>query len=365
MANEGARPLNQQGRIIARMKIWLPYVEAGSGVDVFTRNLARSLRQLGHEAVVTRFPHRWQYFPWRLRLAPRLAGAQLILANTWNGFCFKHPGVPLVAVEHLFVLDPALTPYKSLAQGAFHHTLVRYYERRSVALADQLVAVSRATAQALAHHFGRPAPPIIPNGIDVDFFCPPARREPLSDRPLRLLFVGNMSRRKGSDLLIPIIERLGPGFELNYTSGLRVDEPFGAIPGMQPLGRLDQEQVRDAYQRADILLFPTRLEGLPLVAMEAMACGTPVLAHRTSSLPEVVTDGIDGVLCPVNDVDAFVDAIRGLKADPDRLAAMGSAARATAEDRFCLSRMAREYKALFESLIGEGSSAPGTFQGSA
>jgi glycosyltransferase involved in cell wall biosynthesis len=134
---------------------------------------------------------------------------------------------------------------------------------------------------------------------------------------------------------------------------------------MQSLGRLDQEQVRDAYQHADVLLFPTRLEGLPLVAMEAMACGTPVVAHRASSLPEVITDGVDGVLCQLDDVDGFADAIQGLRAEPDRLAAMGSAARATAKERFCLSRMAREYSALFEGLIGEPASLPAPFQGRA
>ena len=334
------------------MKIWLPYTTGGSGTDVFTHYLARGLTEAGHEVVVQAFPHRWQYFPWRLKLAHAPLGTDIALANSWNGFAFRRPGLKLVTVEHLFVLDPVLSPYKTAAQAFFHNTLVRYYEWASMRASDAQVAVSEYTANAHHATLGGPLPQVILNGIDTEFFHPSMKeRQPLDGRPFRLLFVGNMSRRKGADLIPAIMERLGEGYELYYTSGLRVDDPFKNIPRMYPLGRLNKEQVREEYRKADLLLFPTRLEGLPLVAMEAMACGTPVVASNASSLPEVIEDRINGRLCTKDDAGAFCDALRELKKAPEELNALSKAALDTAIKKFSIDRMVVEYIQLFSELL--------------
>ena len=123
------------------MNIWLPYVEGGSGTDVFTHSLADGLRDLGHRVNVQRFAHHWQYFPWRLKAVPAPSGCEAIIANSWNAFAFRRSGCRLLAVEHLCVLDPALTPYRSFPQSVFHNTLVRHYERASAKAADITVAV--------------------------------------------------------------------------------------------------------------------------------------------------------------------------------------------------------------------------------
>lgn len=333
------------------MKIWLPYIRGGSGTDIFTQWLAKGINDAGHETVVTAFPHRWQYFPWRLKLAQVPNGTNIVLANSWNGFVFRHPGTKLVVVEHLFVLDPAIFPYRSFSQAIFHKTMVRHFETTSMRVADKAVAVSAYTARSLHEILHVKRPHVILNGIDTDFFCPDSILKPrLDNRPVRLLFVGNMSRRKGADMLPAIMEKLGSGFELNYTSGLRTRDPFKGLPGMHPLGCLNQEQVRQAYRYADLLLFPTRLEGLPLVAMEAMACGTPVIASNCASLPEVIDDRMTGRLCPPNDVEAFAAVVSELVTQPQRLLEMGEKAVETAKKRFNLKRMVQEYIGLFESL---------------
>jgi glycosyltransferase involved in cell wall biosynthesis len=334
------------------MKVWLPYIAGGSGTDVFTRMLADGLRRKGVETLVSRFPHHWQYAPLALGRTRPPAGCTITLANSWNAFAFRRPGARLIAVEHLFVLDPALSPYKSRGQAIFHDLFVRGFEKATRRRADCIVAVSRYTAQTYAKGLNAPLPRVIINGIDTDFFTPPAGQpEPSADRPFRLLFVGNMSRRKGADMIPAIIERLGGGFELSYTAGLRVKDPFPGLKGARQLGRLDHAGVREEYRRADALLFPTRLEGLPLVAMEAMACGTPVVACETASLPEVVSHGETGLLCPLDDAGRFADAIKELRADPGLVARLGTNARQVAVARFSLDRMVDDYLALFSELL--------------
>lgn len=334
------------------MKVWLPYTEGGSGSDVFTRMLAEGLRKRDIEAIDQPFPHRFQYAPWLLRAVSPPTGTDVTLANTWNGFAFRRPGIRLVTVEHLFVLDPALQPYRSFAQGVFHQTFVRYYEKASMRASDARVAVSQYSADAHHRTMGGSRPLVVLNGIDTEFFTPPSEGKPAAaSHPLRLLFVGNFTRRKGFDLLAPIMTALGTGFELEYAVGLRSADTLANLPNTRSLGRLDHKHVREAYRRADLLLSPTRLEGLPLVAMEAMACGTPVIASGSSSLPEVIEDGVTGRLCQQDDALAFANAIRELALRPDALTRMGAAARSVAVSRFSLSRMIDDYINLFKSLV--------------
>jgi glycosyltransferase involved in cell wall biosynthesis len=334
------------------LNIWLPYIAGGSGTDVFTETLAKALAHRGHAATAQRFAHNWQYAPWMLRTVQPPGETQIVLANTWNAFTFRRKGIPLVAVEHLFVLDPALAPYKSFAQRRFHNTLVRHFEHATSGNAAQIVAVSHYTARAYQRVFSGKPTAVILNGIDTDFFTPaPSGKAALADRPFRLLFVGNMSRRKGADMIPAILGLLGNGFEVSYTAGLRAQDPFPGLAGARKLGMLDHAGVRDEYRRADALLFPTRLEGLPLVAMEAMACGTPVIASDTASLPEVVSHEQSGMLCSLDDAGSFARAIDRLRADPDLLAQLGANAREVAVARFSIHRMVDDYLGLFSELL--------------
>ena len=206
------------------MKVWLPYVEAGSGADVSTRFLAQGLCAAGHEVLASPFPHRLQYLPWVMKQARPPPATDVIITNTWSGFAFHRPDRVNITVERLFILDPAYRPYRSLGQAVFHETLVRHFVSRSVLTADECVAVSRYSARALAARLGLPEPRTILNAVDTEFFRPPAEDERAFDRanrPFRLLFVGNFSRRKGADMIPEIMQRLGPEFELAFTSGLR------------------------------------------------------------------------------------------------------------------------------------------------
>ena len=256
----------------------------------------------------------------------------------------------MVTVEHLCVHDPAFARFRSQGQAIFHDTLLRWFETRSFAVADCVVAVSRATRKAVAEAFPGVDAMVIPNGIDTDFFTPPARRrESAEGEPFRLLFVGSLTTRKGADLLPPTMRALGSDFLLSYTSGLRGRVEID-VENALPLGKLDRREVRRAYQEADLLLFPTRLEGLPLVVLEAMACGLPVVGSDRSSMPEAVVNGTTGLLSPL-DPAALATAIKTLARDSSLREDMSVAARDRVVKNFSMTHTVDQYLALFSELL--------------
>ncbi len=258
----------------------------------------------------------------------------------------------MVTVERLFVLDPALAPYKSQAQRLYHEQVIRRFVMASAKRADAVVAVSEYTANVFAECLRGPRPTVILNAVDTDFFSPePNAIRTESRRPYRLLYVGTLSRRKGADLLAPIMRRLGQDFQLYYTGSPTAKALGHDLPdNMHALGRLNLGQVRDEYRKADLLLFPSRGEGLARSVMEALACGTPVLASDVSSMSEAIDDTVGG-LCPVDDVDAHAQATRSLLADRQATLRRCTFARHRAETRFPLARMLTDWDLLLRKLV--------------
>lgn len=296
------------------------------------------------------YPHLMQFAPDLLRLIPMPRDVDVVLTNSWAGLAFARGDIPMVAMEQLCVHDPAYEPFRSKSQAVFHDALVRKFERRTFDAADRVVAVSEATRASMRDVFPDVDPLVIPNGVDADFFTPPPARETdRSPRPSRLLFVGNLSRRKGADLLPEMMRLLGPGFELLYTSGLRAKSALQA-PNSKGLGKLDRPGVRQALRSADIFLFPTRLEGFPLSVLEAMACGLPVVGSNVSSMPEVVEDGVNGLLCDLDPTD-LAQAVASLAADGERCRQMGIASRTRVVEQFSMKSTVEKYLSVFEEVI--------------
>jgi glycosyltransferase involved in cell wall biosynthesis len=119
--------------------------------------------------------------------------------------------------------------------------------------------------------------------------------------------------------------RLGPDFELWFTS--KAPPASRLLGNMRPLEWTSSpEQVRTWILDADALIFPSRMEGLPLAVLEALACDLPVIASNSASLPEIIRNGKNGLLCAVDDTDAFVSAARNLKGSPEEWLRMRTAA---------------------------------------
>jgi glycosyltransferase involved in cell wall biosynthesis len=103
---------------------------------------------------------------------------------------------------------------------------------------------------------------------------------------------------------------------------------------------------------SDALLLPSAGESFGLAALEAMACGVPVVGARAGGLPEVVTDGVMGILEPVGEVDAMASRLVGLLDDPERRRAFSSAARGAVETRFRTDLVVPQYEAAYAAALG-------------
>jgi len=176
------------------------------------------------------------------------------------------------------------------------------------------------------------------NGVDHSSFRPDI--EPLDwwAGELIVLFLGHLHPRKGPQVLahaIPLIRSTRPvrfvfaGPDRGSGGEVRkVLETAGVASGVTMLGVVPKAQLAPLYRRADIFVFPTswETEGFGLVAAEAMASGTPVVASRIGAIPEVVVDGESGLLVTPNDPEELAIALERLLEDDGLRGKMGRAA---------------------------------------
>lgn len=114
-----------------------------------------------------------------------------------------------------------------------------------------------------------------------------------------------------------------------------------------------QDKVNELLPLADILLMPSELESFGLAALEGMACKVPSVATRVGGVPELIEDGVTGLLYPVGDVDAMAAGTVSLLKDRDRLEAMREAGRKTARESFCSSLVVPHYVRYYEQVLRE------------
>ena len=330
------------------------------GVDIGINNVTRSVRRAGHEPTLRRLPYLHNFLPF---LAPLGLGRQW-----WRGFdivqgrsrvawALKRHDVPLVTTVHHLTTDPLLQPYSSWQQRLFYRLVEYVYDGLSVRRADGVVCVSKYTQQQVALTYNKRDTVVVYDGIDTDVFVPSddLRRTdhglPPSDGRIRLLFVGNRTRRKGFDLLPAIMDRLPDDYVLYFTSSFQSVQATEAHPRMIPIGTPDRDGLVAAYQSCDILLFPARVEGFGIVAAEAGACGRPVVTTNASALPEVVDDGRSGFLCHIDDVDDYADKVRRLGQDAELRREMGLHGRDKVTANFGYAQLASGLISVYEQLL--------------
>jgi glycosyltransferase involved in cell wall biosynthesis len=273
-------------------------------------------------------------------------------------FALRAPGRPLVTTVHHLTTDPALQPYSSPAQRIFYRLVESRYDGWSIRAADAVVCVSRYTQRQVEQTYGKRDTVLVFDGIDTDVFVPMpgmARRDdglPASNARIRLLFIGNNTRRKGFDLLPRIMDLLPSDYVLYFNGGFQRTGDMPPHPRMVSIGSPDRAALVAAYQSCDILLFPSRLEGFGIVPAEALACGRPVVTTDAAALPEVVDHGQNGFLCPRNDVAAYAARVRELGEDAALRRRFGEHGRAKVVGSFGYHQLAGGLIAVYERLLG-------------
>lgn len=336
---------------VPRPAVWFPTIRAHSGTDVFTECLVEGLRRRGIQAEITWLPLRAEFAPWTVPVPKPPAWANIVHVNSWFPVRYVPRSLPVIVTTHHNVHDPLFRFYLSPAQRVYHRFWIKAVEAAILDRATHIVAVSRFTAASISQTFGAKNIHVIHNGIDLDGPFQPERNS-CPHHPFRLIYIGNWSKRKGSDLLGTIMEELGKTFELRYTVGKKNKGPSKVPTNCTSLGRLNSpEDIARALRQSDAMLFPSRLEGFGLAVLEAMACGLPVIAAHASALPEVIEHNVTGLLCPQDDIQAFVKAARRIANDPNLWCQMCRNARQRVERLFNLDRMINSYLQLYRASI--------------
>jgi glycosyltransferase involved in cell wall biosynthesis len=168
---------------------------------------------------------------------------------------------------------------------------------------------------------------VIPYGADTRLFEPAIRK--LKTDSFNLLFVGQIGQRKGISYLLRAYQKFqGPKTLLTLVGRIQGDgaafRPYREI--FRHIDHVPRPFLRDIYQQADVFVFPTLVEGMPLVILEAMASGLPVIT--TPNGPgDIVRDGVDGFVVPIRDTKTIVEKLEYLRKNPDIRAEMGANAR--------------------------------------
>lgn len=333
------------------MKVWFPTIKVSSGSDIYVERLAESLKRHGVETVISYFSSIYELAPFLLRFKKVPERTDIIHCNSWYAFPFASHGIPLVTTVHHPTTAESYSFSKSRLQKMYHRLLIRSYEHRSLEFASRIVCVSQFTADSVRNQTANKSISTIYNFIDTDQFSAKDAYSFTGSRPLRLLFVGNLSARKGYDLLHPIMNKLGSNYLLTVVSGLRDMGRHSSTENIKYAGHVDQSTLVNLYQDSDVLLFPTRLEGFGYAPAEAMSCGTPVIASANSAIPEVVIDHRTGLLCPTDDIDAFCNASEFFFNNPDKIGEYGQAGRERVVNHFSAEKITGQYLDLYNELL--------------
>jgi glycosyltransferase involved in cell wall biosynthesis len=197
-------------------------------------------------------------------------------------------------------------------------------------------------------------------GIEADFWANPV---PAPGTP-RLVCVGRLCEQKGQMLLIEAMRRLfdrGTRFDLVIAGDGEMRGELEELVDRYKLrahvritGWINGDQVKEEISAARALVLPSFSEGLPVVLMEAMALGRPVISTYVAGIPELVKSGEEGWLVPAGDVAALSDAIeKCLAASPDVMSDMGKSARTRALQRHDVSKEATTLDGIFRAAIDD------------
>jgi glycogen synthase len=312
--------------------------------------------------------------------------ADLVHCHTWythlGGIMAKmNYGIPLVITVHS--LEP-LRPWKREQLGGGYDFSL-WVEKTALEMADAVIAVSEETRSDLRSLFNIPEErmTVIHNGIDLSEYTAtknPETLRALGVDPTRpyVLFVGRITRQKGIIHLVRAIRHMNPGFQIVLCAGAP-DTPEIALEMQAAIAEargireeivwiekmVSRPEAIALYSGAEVFVCPSIYEPFGIINLEAMACGTPVVASAVGGIKEVVVDGETGFLVPLKqmtespfeatDPEAFANdlatKVNLLMADPVLASKMGAAGRKRAEELFSWDAIARKTERLYAKLL--------------
>ncbi|WP_368496117.1 glycogen synthase [Herbiconiux sp. A18JL235] len=322
-----------------------------------------------------------------LQIAEATAGTSLVHSHTWYANAAGRlssllHGVPHVVTAHS--LEP-LRPWKAEQLGGGYR-ISSQIEKDAFETADAVIAVSHGMRRDILRSYpalDESKVTVVYNGIDLARWKPnddASVLERLGIDPSRLtvVFVGRITRQKGLPYLLEAIAQLPAEVQVVLCAGAPdtpaiMEEVSSAVRELQQTRTgvvwveeiLPQHELTAVLTAATVFVCPSVYEPLGIVNLEAMACGLPVVGTATGGIPEVVDDGVTGLLVPIDqlqdgtgtptDPDRFVaDLARALTevvTDPDRAAEMGRAGRARAEAEFSWAAIAAQTAEIYRTLV--------------
>ncbi|MEP7013133.1 MAG: glycosyltransferase family 4 protein [Acidobacteriota bacterium] len=216
-----------------------------------------------------------------------------------------------------------------------------FFGRWTARRADLVLAPSAATAAELVRDYGAEGVEVLPNATGGLAPSGPPERFP-EDGEGYFLFVGRLRIRKGVEVLFEALRSLpearlliaGDGEHRSALVAKAGELGLSASGAVSFLGRCGAPRVAGLLSGAAALVVPSTYEGMPLVVLEAMAAGVPVVASRVSGIPEVVVDGETGWLVPAEDLGALAGALAAVRADPAEAKRRGEAGRKRAAELY-------------------------------
>ena len=314
-----------------------------------------------------------------LLMAAAVEGADVVHTHTWYANFAGHLArllydIPHVATTHS--LEPH-RPWKAEQLGG-GYAVSSFCERTALEAADAVIAVSEAMRDDVLGTYPAIHPDrvvVIHNGVDTDEFVPDHHTDALPalgidpGRPY-VTFVGRITRQKGIDLLLTAAERFDPetqlvllpsapdtpevGEEMRARAKALAERRTGVLWIEQVLPRPKLVQV---LSNSVVAICPSVYEPFGLVNVEAMACGVPVVAANVGGIPEVVEDGVTGLLVSLTpgNPSAFESdlaaAINGLVRDKALAETLGRAGRQRVEERFGWGAVADQLVDLYRQLV--------------
>jgi glycosyltransferase involved in cell wall biosynthesis len=370
-ANLGSLEDSRPGFLLA-----LPFITIGGAEKLF-RNISQSIVDSGYRLIVITSltlsdavpedassfgaitPHCYHLSQLFQTDPERFAFLRYVLRR------YRVTTLMLAGCEFVYHLLPELKrefPSLGVVDQIFNDTVHvynnRYYEKHI----DATIVPSDPLFRAIIErHCANPSSVhIIPHGIQIAKTIPASQAGALpaaSHEKIIVAYFGRLSYEKGPDRFVEIVRRLSRDSSLYFVmtgEGPEREKVFNLIRDYGLTDRIYTpgfvDDIQALMNAVDIVVLPSRIDGMPLAVLEAQALGKSVVASRIGSLPEMISEAQTGFLCEPDDVNLFCERISSLAHDPGMRARIGAAARVSVTEKYSSGRMIEQYHRVFHQI---------------